>query len=47
MASALLLALLSGAIVKLTGLGLSLLRLRRIVARRAPLLPIKFCPCSG
>ena len=35
-ASAVLLALLSGAIVKLTGLGLSLLRLRRIVARARP-----------
>jgi beta-lactamase regulating signal transducer with metallopeptidase domain len=35
-ASALLLALLSGAIVKLTGLGLSLLRLRRIVSRARP-----------
>jgi beta-lactamase regulating signal transducer with metallopeptidase domain len=36
MASALLVALLLGAIVKITGLGLSLFRLRRIVARACP-----------
>ena len=47
MASALLSALLFGAIVKLTGLGFSLLRLRRIVARRVPSPAIRSCPCSG
>ena len=47
MASGLLSALLFGAIVKVTGLGLSLVRLRRIVARRVPSPAIKFCPYSG
>ncbi len=47
MATGLLSALLMGAIVKVTGLGISLLRLRRIVARRVPLPAIKFYPCSG